>query len=235
MAHSTGAAQAQARRGAGPVDSAAARAVESASERGATAAAMRFLVRFMGLLALAGAFAAAVIDGARWVVDGTFADLDRGGDLLDFPESAGDRPDLCRKPPRPLGVERRPGAGAAGARLPGADACISALLLLPVPPAAAGDRPLEPGPVTEPGAGRPGEAGSSAVGQTGVRKSRTRRSPGTLSPGAVDAPRRRSQRRPPPETTAGVRSSPGILLCRQAPGAAPGAEHRARPLKICFY
>ncbi len=34
---------------------------------------MRFLARFVGLLALAGAFAAAVLDGARWVVNGTFA------------------------------------------------------------------------------------------------------------------------------------------------------------------
>ena len=33
---------------------------------------MRFLARFIGLIALAGAFAAAVIDGARWVVNGTF-------------------------------------------------------------------------------------------------------------------------------------------------------------------
>ena len=39
---------------------------------------MRFLVRFVGLLALAGAFAAAVIDGARWVVDGTFAPTSTG-------------------------------------------------------------------------------------------------------------------------------------------------------------
>jgi hypothetical protein len=33
---------------------------------------MRFFARFIGLIALAGAFAAAVIDGARWVVGGTF-------------------------------------------------------------------------------------------------------------------------------------------------------------------
>ncbi len=33
---------------------------------------MRFLARFIGLIALAGAFAAAVIDGARWVYDGTW-------------------------------------------------------------------------------------------------------------------------------------------------------------------
>ncbi len=39
---------------------------------------MRFLARFIGLLALAGAFAAAVIDGARWVVDGAFAPTSTG-------------------------------------------------------------------------------------------------------------------------------------------------------------
>ncbi len=39
---------------------------------------MRFLARLIGLLALAGAFAAAVIDGARWVVDGAFAPTSTG-------------------------------------------------------------------------------------------------------------------------------------------------------------
>ncbi len=39
---------------------------------------MRFLARFMGLLALAGAFATALIDGARWVVGGTFAPTSTG-------------------------------------------------------------------------------------------------------------------------------------------------------------
>ena len=39
---------------------------------------MRFLARFFGLIALAGAFAAAVIDGARWVVGGTFAPTSTG-------------------------------------------------------------------------------------------------------------------------------------------------------------
>lgn len=39
---------------------------------------MRFLARFIGLLALAGAFAAAVIDGARWIVGGTFAPTSTG-------------------------------------------------------------------------------------------------------------------------------------------------------------
>ena len=34
---------------------------------------MRFLARFVGLLALAGAFAAAVLDGARWIANGAFA------------------------------------------------------------------------------------------------------------------------------------------------------------------
>ena len=39
---------------------------------------MRFLARFIGLLALAGAFAAAVIDGARWIVGGTFTPTSTG-------------------------------------------------------------------------------------------------------------------------------------------------------------
>jgi hypothetical protein len=39
---------------------------------------MRFFARFTGLLALAGAFAAAVIDGARWIVNGTFAPTSTG-------------------------------------------------------------------------------------------------------------------------------------------------------------
>ena len=39
---------------------------------------MRFLARFIGLIALAGAFAAAVIDGARWVVGGTFSPTSTG-------------------------------------------------------------------------------------------------------------------------------------------------------------
>ena len=39
---------------------------------------MRFLARFIGLIALAGAFAAAVIDGARWIVGGSFAPTSTG-------------------------------------------------------------------------------------------------------------------------------------------------------------
>jgi hypothetical protein len=42
---------------------------------------MRFLARFIGLIALAGAFAAAVIDGARWIVGGTFAPTSTGAAL----------------------------------------------------------------------------------------------------------------------------------------------------------
>ncbi len=42
---------------------------------------MRFLARFIGLIALAGAFAAAVIDGARWVVGGSFAPTSTGAAL----------------------------------------------------------------------------------------------------------------------------------------------------------
>jgi len=42
---------------------------------------MRFLARFIGLIALAGAFAAAVIDGARWVVNGTFDPTSTGAAL----------------------------------------------------------------------------------------------------------------------------------------------------------
>ena len=44
-------------------------------------AAMRFLARFIGLITLAGAFAAAVIDGARWVVGGSFAPTSTGAAL----------------------------------------------------------------------------------------------------------------------------------------------------------
>jgi hypothetical protein len=42
---------------------------------------MRFLARFIGLLALAGAFSAAVIDGARWVVAGAWAPTSTGAAL----------------------------------------------------------------------------------------------------------------------------------------------------------
>ena len=42
---------------------------------------MRFLARFIGLIALACAFAAAVIDGARWVVGGNFAPTSTGAAL----------------------------------------------------------------------------------------------------------------------------------------------------------
>ena len=42
---------------------------------------MRFLARFIGLLALAGAFAAAVIDGARWIANGTWAPTSTGAAL----------------------------------------------------------------------------------------------------------------------------------------------------------
>jgi hypothetical protein len=39
---------------------------------------MRFFARFIGLIALAGAFAAAVIDGTRWLVGGTFSPISTG-------------------------------------------------------------------------------------------------------------------------------------------------------------
>jgi hypothetical protein len=42
---------------------------------------MRLLARFIGLVALAGAFAAAVIDGARWVVAGDWAPTSTGAAL----------------------------------------------------------------------------------------------------------------------------------------------------------
>jgi hypothetical protein len=42
---------------------------------------MRFLARFIGLLALAGAFAAAVIDGARSIAAGAFAPTSSGAAL----------------------------------------------------------------------------------------------------------------------------------------------------------
>ena len=39
---------------------------------------MRFVARFIGLIALAGAFAAAVLDGARWVAAGDWAPTSTG-------------------------------------------------------------------------------------------------------------------------------------------------------------
>jgi hypothetical protein len=42
---------------------------------------MRFLARFIGLLTLAGAFAAAVLDGARWIANGTWAPTSTGAAL----------------------------------------------------------------------------------------------------------------------------------------------------------
>ncbi len=42
---------------------------------------MRFLARLIGLMALAGAFAAAVIDGARSIAAGTFAPTSSGAAL----------------------------------------------------------------------------------------------------------------------------------------------------------
>ena len=39
---------------------------------------MRFLARFIGLIVLAGAFAAAVIDGARWIAAGEWAPTSTG-------------------------------------------------------------------------------------------------------------------------------------------------------------
>ena len=42
---------------------------------------MRFFLRFIGLIALAGAFAAAVVDGARWIADGTWEPMSTGSAL----------------------------------------------------------------------------------------------------------------------------------------------------------
>ena len=42
---------------------------------------MRFVARFIGLIALAGAFAAAVIDGARWIAAGDWAPTSTGAAL----------------------------------------------------------------------------------------------------------------------------------------------------------
>ena len=44
---------------------------------------MRFFVRFLGLMALAGAFVAAVLDGARWIANGAFAPMTAGALLGD--------------------------------------------------------------------------------------------------------------------------------------------------------
>ena len=45
---------------------------------------MRLLARFLGLMALAGAFAAAVLDGARWIANGAFAPTTAGAALGDL-------------------------------------------------------------------------------------------------------------------------------------------------------
>ena len=45
---------------------------------------MRLLARFLGLMALAGAFAAAVLDGARWIANGAFAPTTAGAALSDL-------------------------------------------------------------------------------------------------------------------------------------------------------
>ncbi len=42
---------------------------------------MRFLARVIGLIALAGAFAAALIDGARWIAAGDWAPTSTGAAL----------------------------------------------------------------------------------------------------------------------------------------------------------
>ena len=42
---------------------------------------MRFFLRFIGLLALAGAFAAAVVDGTRWVAGGAWEPMSSGAAL----------------------------------------------------------------------------------------------------------------------------------------------------------
>ncbi|MBV9288016.1 MAG: hypothetical protein JO288_09355 [Hyphomicrobiales bacterium] len=45
---------------------------------------MRLLARFLGLITLAGAFAAAVLDGARWIANGAFAPTTAGAALGDL-------------------------------------------------------------------------------------------------------------------------------------------------------
>lgn len=42
---------------------------------------MRLIIRFIGVIALAGAFAAAVIDGARWIADGKVTPISGGAAL----------------------------------------------------------------------------------------------------------------------------------------------------------
>lgn len=49
---------------------------------------MRFLARFIGLVALAGAFAAAVIDGARWIAAGAWAPTSTGAALYQLSPKA---------------------------------------------------------------------------------------------------------------------------------------------------
>jgi len=49
---------------------------------------MRFLMRFIGLIALAGAFAAAVLDGARWIANGAWEPMSTGAALYRISPSA---------------------------------------------------------------------------------------------------------------------------------------------------
>ncbi len=63
------------------MDKAALDAIDLQPSGVSSVSSMRFLVRFVGLLALAGAFAAAVLDGARWIANGTFAPTSTGAAL----------------------------------------------------------------------------------------------------------------------------------------------------------
>ncbi len=63
------------------MDKAALDAIDLQPSGVSSVSSMRFLVRFVGLLALAGAFAAAVLDGARWIANGTWAPTSTGAAL----------------------------------------------------------------------------------------------------------------------------------------------------------
>ena len=188
---------------------------------------MRFLVRFVGLLALAGAFAAAVIDGARWVVDGTFAPTSTGAAIYWLSPKALATVQTF--------VESRLGAWAWNDVLVRA-LLAPAFLALTLSALSSSSCPARRRrrSATRAGIGEGRCAdGSSFVAAAEASANLLPPSAGTSSLAAVDAPRRRSRRRPRSETTAGVRSSPGILLPDQASG--PSASRTSREaLKDCF-
>ena len=115
---------------------------------------MRFLARFLGLIALAGAFAGAVVDGAslgcRWNLG---PDVRRRGALLAVAESSGGRAGFRRDEARRLGLGQPHGARAARARLRRSHH-IERAALSRLAQAVRRQRGLAPGLVTNPAAPR---------------------------------------------------------------------------------